>query len=244
MQNKLFHKKYEPRQTQVYGDEHFAVVEAYKAVRTNLMFSLSEHAGGKVVIITSSLPCEGKSTATLNVAVHIAKMGKKTLLIDADMRKPRLHQVLGSEEVGLANYLGGFCEMKDIVTRNEMYDLDLIVCGTIPPNPSELLASGKMMALIEELKAQYDYILIDTPPINVVTDAVILSKLAHGVGIVIRERQTTHTELAKAIETLEFANAKILGLILNDSEGSRKGHKYRGKYARYYHEYKEYSYRG
>lgn len=239
---KLFRKKYTPRQTQVYGDDHFAIAEAYKTIRTNIMFSLSDIEDGKVIIMTSPGPCEGKSTSALNIAVNFAKMGKKILLIDADLRKPRIHKAMGVEHEGLANYLGGFTELDKVVTYSEEYGLDLIVCGTIPPNPSELLASSKMTKLIEHLKGQYDYIIIDTPPVNVVTDAVILSKLASGVIVVVREGSTTYTDLSKTIETLEFTESRIIGIVVNDSASVSKGYKYRGKYSRYYYKYGDYSY--
>lgn len=237
-----FRKKYIQRQTQVYGDEHFAIAEAYKTVRTNLMFSLSDIEGGKIIVMTSPGPCEGKSTSGLNVAVNFAKMGKKTLLVDADLRKPRIHKAVGVEHEGLANYLGGFSELDQVITYSEEYGLDLMLCGAIPPNPSELLASNKMTKLAEQLKQQYDYIIIDTPPVNVVTDAVILSKLASGVVVVVREGCTTYTELSKAIETLEFAESRIIGIVLNDSAGLSKGHQYKGKYSRYYYGYGDDSY--
>ena len=240
--SKLFRKKYTPRQTQVYKEDNFAISEAYKTVRTNIMFSLSDVESGKVIILTSPGPCEGKSTSALNIAVNFAKMGKKTLLIDADLRKPRIHKALGVEQEGLANYLGGFSELDHVLAYSEEYGLDLMVCGTIPPNPSELLASSRMAKLIEQLKEQYDYIILDTPPVNVVTDAVILSKLASGVVAIIREGSTTYTELSKAIETLEFAEARIIGIVLNDSTGISKGYKYRGRYSRYYYRYGDYSY--
>ncbi|MBU5450776.1 CpsD/CapB family tyrosine-protein kinase [Acetivibrio sp. MSJd-27] len=239
---KLFRKKYTPRQTQVYGDDNFAIAEAYKTVRTNIMFSLSDVENGKVIILTSPGPCEGKSTSALNVAVNFAKMGKKTLLIDADLRKPRIHKAMGVEHEGLANYLGGFSEFDQVIAYSEEYGLDLMVCGTIPPNPSELLASNKMTKLVDRMKEQYDYIIIDTPPVNVVTDAVILSKLASGVVVVVREGSTTYTELSKAIETLEFAESRLLGIVVNDSVGLSKGYKYKGRYSRYYYRYEDYSY--
>ncbi len=238
---KRFQKQPAPRQTQIYGDDNFAVVEAFKTVRTNLMFALSSTEGGKVVIFTSSTPCEGKSTCSLNVAVNFAKMGKKTLLIDADLRKPRIHKVLNLKEEGLTNYLGGFSELSQAITHVEAYDLDVMVCGTIPPNPSELLGSTKMEKMIQQLKEEYEYILIDTPPVNTVTDAAILSEVANGIVMVVREDVTTYAELSKAISALEFASAKILGIVVNDSLMDSQGYKYRGKYSKTYR-YQDYSY--
>ncbi len=238
---KRFHPQPAPRKTQIYGDDHFAVVEAFKTVRTNMMFSLSEVEGGKVVLLTSSGPCEGKSTCALNVAVNFAKMGKKTLLIDADLRKPRIHKVLGLKEEGLTNYLGGFVELSKAILHVKEYDLDVMVCGTIPPNPSELLGSNKMKKMIEQLKEEYEYILIDTPPVNTVTDAAILSEVSNGIVMVVREGATTYAELSKAISTLEFASAKILGIVVNDSLMDSQGYKYRGKYSKTYR-YRDYSY--
>ncbi len=238
---KRFQKQPAPRKTQIYGEDNFAVVEAFKTVRTNLMFSLSEIEGGKVVIFTSSAPCEGKSTCALNVADHFAKMGKKTLLIDADLRKPRVHKVLNLKEEGLSNYLGGFSELSKVIVPVKGYDFDVMVAGAIPPNPSELLGSNKMKKMMEQLKEEYDYILIDTPPVNMVTDAAILSEISNGVVMVVREDVTTYAELSKAISALEFASAKILGIVVNDSLLDSQGYRYKGKYSKTYR-YQDYSY--
>jgi len=222
----------------------FHVKEAYKAMRTNVMFSVPDE-GCKVIGVTSAVPSEGKSTTVLNLAITFAQTGTRVLLIDADMRRPNIKRILNvGEGIGLSDVLARFAKAKDAIHHTDYENLNVLFSGNIPPNPVELLASDNMQNMIGELKGSYDYIFIDTPPINVVTDATVISKLLHGIIIVARENVSKKDEVAEALNKLRFVNAKILGLVLNDKmyQSKRGGYygKY-GKYGRYKHYYREYS---
>ena len=196
----------------------FVIQEAYRTARTNIIFSLAD-AGDecKVVCVTSSNAGEGKTTSTLNLAITFAQTGSKVLLIDGDLRKPRIHQYLGVVKTdGLTTILLKQKDFEDVVYHNLRPGLDCITSGSIPPNPAELLGSEAMHKLIERMKKEYDYILIDTPPVTVVTDAVALSGYVSGVMLVVREGYTNHESIQQALHLLTIAKAKILGFFVND----------------------------
>ena len=228
------------------SETSFSIREAYKKIRTNIMFSTAQETGCKVIIISSALPGEGKSTTGINIASTFAQTNEKILLIDADLRRPRLCDYLEVPEgEGLANILGGFTELGKCVGHAQALGFDYILAGNIPPNPAELLTSKKMSEVLESLKEKYDYIFIDTPPINMVTDVTTMLPLVSGVIMVVREGYSTYDEVEKALAALSFADAKIFGFILNDDkDGGRKkgsGYHYRkkgyGGYG-YYYEYR------
>ncbi len=227
-------------------DTHFSVTEAYKAARTNLMFTLSGEEGCKRIIITSSVAKEGKSTTSTNLAITFAQTGARTLIIEADLRRPKLHQYLNlKNENGMAEYLGGFIkDPHEIIQHIEEHNLDCITGGHIPPNPSELLISPAMVQLLDTLSEEYDYIFIDSPPINVVTDPVSIAKLMTGAVVVVRQNYTTSDSLRQAIAALEFGQIKILGYILNSSADLRDYtyNRYKYKYG-YRYGGRQYSYR-
>ena len=211
----------------------FAVQEAYKTIRTNITLSFIKE-GCKVIAITSSLPSEGKTTTCLNLAISLAQAYKKVLLIDSDLRKSRIHKVLGIPNVpGLTNIISGLESFANAVRETKYNDLHVLTAGLQVPNPSEILSSETMAALINELSKSYDYIIIDTPPLNIVADCLPLAKICDGTLIVVKQNQTTHPDLAKSIESLEFIGAKIAGIILNGVETS--GNKY------YKYKYKPYN---
>lgn len=214
----------------------FAFVEAYKTARTNLIYSLSaDGEGSKVVIFTSSVPSEGKTTTCVNLAITFAQMGESVIVLDSDLRKPKLHKCLDmNNEKGMSNYLAGLSKERDVIQKNQEFGFDVITAGHIPPNPSELLNSPRMKELLDYLSLNYKYIFLDMPPVDVVTDTVSISKYATGVVIVVRENYTHHELLKKAIESLEFANAKILGIVLNDINNNATS-KY--KYSKYGYRY-------
>lgn len=219
--------------TQMDPDMKFKVTEAYKVARTNLAFSLLKQ-GCKKIVITSSLASEGKSTSAVNVAISLAQqVNVKVLLIDSDLRKPQVNRFFNLKNApGLTNYLGDMCGLKDIVHNVEGSNLSVICSGTIVPNPSELLASDAMAELLQIMEKDYNYIIIDTPPINVVIDALPLIKITDGVVIVVKEGSSTHPELSKTIEKLKRVDAKILGIILNGAKMESKDN-YKYHYERY-----------
>ncbi len=204
----------------------FAVVESYKAIRTNLMFLLS-NSKSRTIAISSSLPGEGKSSCAVNLAIAFSQLGNKVLLIDADLRKPSVYRKLRLQNTkGLSSVLVGFCEFSEAAI-NINPNFDVLVSGPTPPNPSELLGSEQMSALLDALKDRYDYIIIDTPPVNVVSDAVVLAPKTEGLVMVIQDRKTTHDQFKKAVSSLSFAKVRLLGVILNSS--SDKSAKYPSK---------------
>ena len=222
-------------------DSDFSIVEAYKSTRTNLEYALAASEGCKKIIFTSAMPSEGKTTSCINTAITFALADAKIILIDADLRKPKVHMCLELENnTGFSNYLAGFSELDEVIQHCKN-GLDVITSGQIPPNPSELLVSARMEKALNELAKSYDYIIIDAPPVNIVSDAVSMAKFATGVAIVVKENFTTHDALKKALSSLEFANAKILGFILNDVVATKgyysKYYKYRYRY-RYGYKYK------
>lgn len=215
----------------------FAVVEAYNTVRTNLLFLLSQH-NGKVVTISSPSASEGKSTTAVNVAIAFSQLGSRTLLIDADLRRPSTHKKLHIEnDKGLSSVLVGFCEVNEAIkTINPHFDV--LPSGPIPPNPSEMLASESMDKLIEQLKDKYDYIIVDTPPVNIVSDALLIAPRTDGIIMVIRDFTTCHDDFKSAITSIEFAEIRILGVVLNGAAQKTRKYKYKSKYR--YHYYRSY----
>jgi len=195
----------------------FQVLEAYKKLRLNISFALP-HTKCKTIILTSSLPGEGKSTSCVNLAITLAQTGSRVLIIDCDLRKPRIHRYFHMKsEPGLTNYLCGYNRLEEILVKTPHENLCAIFSGPVPPNPAELLDSGEMSSLLTSLADSYDYIIIDMPPVNVVSDALILSKLVSGTIIVVRQGYSTHDELKKTIESFKLADSKLLGFVLNDA---------------------------
>ena len=167
-------------------DLDFASVEAYNLLRTNLYFSLADVAGGKVVGVTSPCPQEGKSTTSLNLAYALASAGHKVVLIDSDMRRPSLAGVLEMPLApGLSNIL--IDESVDAIHPSVVHEnLSVLLSGDIPPNPSELIVSDKMKALIEKLRDIYDYVVVDLPPVNLVSDPIMMSRHLDGMIVIVR----------------------------------------------------------
>ncbi len=209
----------------------FRIEESYKAIRTNIMFSIMKK-GCKTIVISSSNPNEGKTTTTVNLAISIAQADHRVLLIDADLRKPKVHHYFSvANSPGLTNYLGDSISMKkkadlfSVIHPTDYENLSILCSGSIPPNPAELLSSELMSDFLDEISSKYDYIIIDTPPINVVSDALPLIREADGVVLVVRQNQTTHPDLQKALSSLDFIDAKLLGFVVNFVE-SKAGRRY------------------
>lgn len=202
------------------------ISEQYRTIRTNLQFSAVDDEL-QAIMVTSAGPSEGKSMTTANLAVVYAQQGKRVLLIDGDMRKPTIHYTFRLDNLkGLSNILVGDMSLVHAVNPSDVDNLDIISCGPIPPNPSELLASKKMKRMIEEAKQTYDMIIFDTPPVLAVADAQILADLCDGSILVVRSKQTVHEAAQKAIELLQPAKAKVLGTILNDRNKKESNYYY------------------
>lgn len=223
------------------GDEDCpsAVREAYKSTRTRIMFSLGNDEDNpvcRVLALTSAMPGEGKTTSCINVATAFAQTGARVLVVDADLRKPTTHKYTKLDnEVGLANILAGFCRIEEYQPRATKLGFDIITSGSIPPNPAELLAGVNLKKMLDHFRKQYDYIFLDTPPVHVVTDGIIISQLVDAVILVTRQKYTTHDLVEKALDTLEIAEARVLGFILNDAEEAylRTGYRYKSYRYRY-----------
>lgn len=215
----------------------FAYVEAFKELRTNLNFVAKSKAEGKCckIIVTSSMPGEGKSTVAINLAVTLAQAENKVLLVDADMRNPVLRKYLELEQenqTGLSALLNNNVKIADCLIRTEQ-GVDVIANGPIPPNPAELIKSDAMRSLLKGAEGHYNYIIFDTPPVGVVTDAAALSPLCDGVLYVIRHRYANKNQVRSAVKKLKMVDAKILGTVLTQYELPKQT----GKRYSYYHSY-------
>jgi capsular exopolysaccharide synthesis family protein len=215
------------------------MAESYRALRTSLLLS-NLGAPPKVIMVTSALPQEGKTTTSINSAVVLAQKGVRVLLIDADLRRPSIHKTLGmGPHTGLSNVLTGSTTLEHAITRTSLLpNLFVMPAGTPPPNPAELLASSNMRDMLDHLREEYDHIVIDTPPALSVTDAVVLSPRADAVVLVIRSGQTTKQALRRSRDILTQVNAKVVGVLLNAVDLSSPDYyyyyEYQGKYAAYY----------
>lgn len=208
----------------------FSTLESYKTARTNIMFSLPKTDDGKIILISSSVPAEGKTTTSINLAHTFAQTGAKVLLVDCDMRKPRVHRYLKiSKDIGLSNVLCGFCSIDDAIQKNVFGDMDCIPVGEIPLNSAELLMSEEMKKLLTELSKRYDYVFIDTPPIMTVTDAMIIAPLVSGVVIVIRQNLSSFDMVDRTVEVLRRSNIKILGFLMNNVEKTKTTRYYKSR---------------
>ena len=219
----------------------FQIVEAYKAIRANLLFMLST-AAEKTVVVTSAEPSAGKSTTCSNLAITMAQTGAKVVIVDADMRKPVLHKIFRvSNNNGLSKLLSGLIKPEDCINKSIMPNLDLINAGPIPPNPSELLGSERMAGLLQTLSASYDYIFLDAPPINVVADSLMFLDKTAGAILVARQKQTHYDELQKAAESIRNLHSSVLGVVITDvSETNKPYAMYKSyKYKSYDYEYKK-----
>ena len=191
----------------------FMIKEAYNTARTNLISAVAISDKNSIVF-TSCCPDEGKTTTCLNMAISLSNTGKNVLIIEADLRNPKLNKYLKiNNKQGLSSLLRGTCEFKDVLKSNVRENLDVVTAGDIPKNPTELLSSPIMGKLLSILNEHYDYILIDTPPVNVVTDSQLMNEHIAGNIMIVKENYTTHTELEKALKSIEMARGKVIGLI-------------------------------
>ncbi len=221
--------------------------EAFRQLRTNVQF-VEAAQGAKSIVLSSSIPSEGKSSTIANLAIAMADAGQKVLLIDCDLRKPKVHKYFGLEgSVGLTNYLIDQAQLEDVIQPWGRNGLKVLPAGQIPPNPSELLGSAAMKKLLLKLEQDFDLILLDTAPVLPVTDTAILSKITGGVVMVVAVGKTTKPQLQGALAQLETVGATLLGFVMNkiptkgvDAYGYHQGYKYGYKYG-YSYSYGAYS---
>jgi succinoglycan biosynthesis transport protein ExoP len=192
-------------------------------LRTNLQF-IDVASRPRSIVITSSIPGEGKSTMAINLAVSLADTGARVILVDADLRRPSIADYAGIEgNVGLTTVLIGRADVEDVVQPLGTTTLDLLPSGQIPPNPSELLGSPAMIGLLDRLTASYDTVLLDSPPLLPVTDGAVLSKLAHGALVVVGTDRIHRPQLQETLGSLQTAGAHVLGLVLNKIDRREAG---------------------
>ncbi|MBK6799219.1 MAG: polysaccharide biosynthesis tyrosine autokinase [Acidobacteria bacterium] len=207
--------------------------ESYRALRTSLLLSSAEHAP-RTMLVTSSHPAEGKTTIVANTAISLAQTGARVLVLDADMRRPRCHKILSvKNDVGLSTFLSRDVKLDNIIQDHEIPNLFVIPAGPVPPNPAELLSSIKLRILVSELQDRFDHIVIDSPPVIHVTDALIISPYVDGVMIVVKSNQTPREAVLRAKQALMDVNAKIFGVVLNNVDLKSEAYYYNYKYSYY-----------
>ena len=220
----------------------FTSMEQYKLLRTNLEFVLPGNEKCPVIGITSSIRGEAKSTTAINLAYVLAQKGHRVLLIDGDLRLPSLAKKLDiTGSFGLTDLLRGRKVNMEDAKSELLENLYILLAGEIPPNPSELLGSPRMEAVLNGLRESFDYIIIDLPPVNIVSDALAISGLITGMVIVIREDYTEKKELQNCFRQLKLSNVNVLGCVLNEAKAGKGAY---GKYKKYYKnsKYKYYQY--
>lgn len=226
----------EQRENLLSNNSSFYVREAYKTLRANVRFS-APGSECKRLCITSSIAGEGKSITALNLALSFAEAGQKVLLIDADLRRPTMARLMIENGApGLSNILAGLCSEEEAIRQQLHPNLDLLFSGEIPPNPSELLGSARMEQLMSHLSERYDYILVDTPPITIVSDACIVASGMDGVLFVVRQDHSNRDAVGRGVNQLKIAGAKLLGFVLNGAKEQPGGY-YHYRSEKYYESY-------
>lgn len=215
-----------------FREGHSPAAESFRRLRTNLQF-LNVDNPPRVFVLTSSLATEGKSETAINLSLALAESGNRVLLIEADLRRPLVVNYMSMpDKVGLTNILSGQAEFADVVQETRHDGVDLLACGPLPPNPSELLASDMARHLIDELRSKYDYVIIDSPPLLPVTDGALLARITDGALLVVRSHRTTADQVAQAVDNLAKADATLLGIVMVANKPAKKGS------AGYYDSYK------
>lgn len=214
--------------------------ETFKRLRTNVLIALGDGKKGRIIGVTSAQPSEGKSTVSVNLAYTLAELGKKVMIIDGDMRRPAVHDILGTRlSPGISDILTGKTGVNDSIVRYKSAAdntaFDLIPGGEIPDHPAELLNSSRFSKLLEVVSGVFDYVIVDLPPVNAVVDAVNVSKYVDGLLVVIRENHCPRHVLTECVEQLRYAKANVLGFVMNGCvEGAGKHYQYKNqKYYRY-----------
>lgn len=218
-------------------DSPFLVTEALRQMMSNISFAVpkKENGLGKIICISSALANEGKTTISSNVAVTFANSGYKTVLVDCDMRKPKIRKLFKMHGGrGLVDYLSGQCEFDEILQKEVKPNLDVVPTFKTAPNPNALFNSNQFAKLFEDLSKKYEYVIVDTPPITVVSDGIVVSSKSDGVILVTRPYVSDHRSIQSAINSIAFAEANFLGFVVNDLDfesGKKKG--YYKKYYKY-----------
>lgn len=235
--SKTISQLFDPEKMLLSDKSSFATREAYKSLRTNVLFSLPG-SESKCIGIVSANRGEGKSTIAINLGISFAQANKKVIVVDCDMRLPTISSKTGmNPKPGLSNYLAGSdIQEGNLIQHSAEHGIDILVAGEIPPDPTTLLGSQQMNKLIALLKDYYDYVILDFPPVTVVTDAVIVTSLVDGYLVVVRHNVSEFQKVKNAFRQLNFSDAKILGVVYNGKGGNAKYYNRRNRYY-YYSEY-------
>ena len=222
-------------------DTAFDVTEAFRNLKAALSVSVPKKEGGVAIMSTSAYPEDGKTTVTVNLALMFALSDAKVILVDADIRKGRVAKYFKRKSTpGLSDCLSGQNTLDEVIHQSHVNEnLSYITCGTHSPKPYELLESNEMKALIAELRTRYDYVIIDTPPVLLISDALALTPITDGTVLVCRHNVSYVSDISRALSTLQFAKANVLGIVVNDYKAPTTG-KY-GGYKKYYY-YNSYGY--
>jgi len=211
------------RDMYVHTHPNSPVAECCRSLRTNILFSSADKRL-KTIIVSSPNPREGKTTVVMYLGTTMAQSGQRVLLIDTDMRRPRLHVSTGvSRQHGISDLILGAQNYDDVIKATEVPNLFVLPCGPLPPNPAELLMTKRFEAVLAELATRFDRVILDSPPLGAVTDAVVLSKIADGVILVARSRKTLREELRRAAKQIRDVKGQIFGLILNELDDRGSG---------------------
>jgi polysaccharide biosynthesis transport protein len=223
-----------------YSQPKSQISEAFRALRTSLLLSQAEHPP-QVILVTSALPREGKTTAAVNLSVTFAQLGDRTLLVDSDLRKPGVRRALNlppGNEPGLSSYLAGVCSLEEItVAHPAIRNLSAVTTGPVPPSPADLLSSHRMREAIAELRHRFKFIVIDSPPVMAATDAVILSALTDGVLLVVRSGETPKEAFTRSRDVLAAVKCRLLGVVLNAVNSDAPDYYYSYRYYPYAYGY-------
>lgn len=221
----------------------FNVTEAFRNLKATLSVSIPKKEGGVAIMATSAYPEDGKTTVTANLALMFALSDAKVVLVDADIRKGRIARYFKQKTAtGLSDYLSGQCALDEVIRPSQVNEnLSFISCGTRSPKPYELLESEEMKKLLEELRRRYDYVIIDTPPVLLISDALAITKMTDGAMLICRHEASYVNDISRALNALSFAKANILGVVVNDYKAQIKNKRY-GNYGRSrYYSYYSYS---
>jgi len=228
-------KEKTPLELIVHGSPSSLMAEAYRSMRTSLLLSSAEQPP-KVVLITSAVPSEGKTVTAINTAISLTQTGGRVVIVDADMRKPRVHSVFSmGNRPGLSSFLTGAAELKDVLHESSVANLFVLPCGVIPPNPSELILSSRFNQLIQVLRQYFDYVVVDSPPLTNVSDARILASNTDATILVIKAFSTSRHLAKRAADHLNASHARTVGVILNDLDVHARTGYYSYYSGRYYY---------
>ena len=217
---------------EIIANGSFQTKEAYNTICNNLLVTMSMN-DEKIIVISSPEMSDGKSTVSIKLSKAIANMGKKVLLMDLDLRRPSIHKKLNiTSKYGIIDVMAKSTDFDGAIYKNFSENMDILLSGGISPNPSEILSSKRMKEILEEAKEKYDYIIIDSPPINLVTDSCIISKLAAGLMIVIKANENKIEDFRKTLDNIEISRSNLIGVVINgvDTSSTRYGKKYNYKY--------------